>query len=129
MGMWLALGALAVVLFAWWRTRVDLIALADRAARSGDASAVLAALRTAPTADRVTDYHRVIRRLWSGYHREVAVAVAMDFAQQARTAPVAQFWLREFLQNEPEIAEKHLSAAFLAEFYNPTVAAKCGSHG
>lgn len=127
---WIVLAAaVALALWAWSRTRVDTLALADRAARSGELEPLRVAIqRTAPSG-QPTEYHRVIRRLWDGYHRDVAVHLAKDLARAHREAPVAQFWLRQFLQNEPEIAEENLDEDFLAAYFDPAVAAKCGSYG
>lgn len=125
MSVWLLGLALVLAAWAWSRLRVDVLALADTAARTGDASPVLHALRKSDA----TEYHRVMRRLWDGYHREVAVAVAMDLARRHQEAPVSQFWLKQYIQNEPEIASAHLDDAFMAAFFDPAVAAKCGSFG
>lgn len=125
----IAAAVIVALAVAWSRMHVSVLARCDTAARSGDAAPLLAALHSSRTPDKVTEYHQVIRRLWDGYHREVAVLVARDFAQAHREAPVAQFWLRRFLQEEPEIAATSLDEAFLAEVFNPGVAAKCGSYG
>jgi hypothetical protein len=71
----------------------------------------------------------VLKRLWDGYHREEAVPLAKDFATRHRDAPTAQYWLRKYLEDEPEIAKAHLDEAFLGRFFDPAVAAKCGSYG
>ena len=119
-------------IFALWalsRTRQDPLALAEQAVRTGEMSPVLAALRRLPAGSRPTEYHRVIRRLWDGYHREEAVHLAKVFAREHRDAAVAHFWLRQFQQLEPEIAAKHLDPEYLAAYFDPAVAACCGSYG
>lgn len=131
MSVWLVIpAAVALALWAWSMFRkADPIALADRAGETGQVGPLLAALRRISPPSQPTEYHRVLKRLWDGYHREEAVHLAKDLAQRHREAPVAQYWLRQFLQNEPDIATEHLDAEFLAEFHDPAVAAKCGSYG
>lgn len=130
MSLWIALGVVvALGLWAWSRAQVDTLVLADRAARSGDLTPLRAALQRVASSQQPTEYHRVLRRLWDGYHRDVAVHVAKEFARAHRDAPVAQYWLRQFLETEPEIAKEHLDEGFLAACFDPAVAAKCGSYG
>lgn len=122
----------AAAVLAWWAwtwLRPDPVKLADRAVRTGRLDPVLAALHRVRPAGQATEYHRVLRRLWDGYHREEAVHVAKDLARLHREAPVAQYWLRQFLEHEPDIAKEHLDDAFLQVSYDPAVAAKCGSFG
>lgn len=114
-----------VAVWAWSRLRPDPIALADRAADTGDLAPLLHALHRAGP----TDYHRVLKRLWNGYHRDVAAQVARDYAQRHADAPTAQYWLRQVLENEPAVAAKHLDEPFLEAFYVPSVAQTCGSYG
>lgn len=129
MSLWWIVGVAALALWAWSRFRPDPAVLADRAARSGDVAPVLVALHRLSPSAQPTEYHRVIKRLWDGYHRETAVVLTRDFAQHHKEAPTAQYWLKQFLQNEPEIAKEHLDAAFLEAFFVASVAAKCGSYG
>lgn len=122
--------AVLLVVVGWTAFRpVSPLVLADRAGAGGAIDPLLAALRRGPAASQPTEYHRVIKRLWEGYHRDVAVRLAIAFARAHRDAPVAQYWLRRFLEDEPEIAAEHLDPTFLAEFYDPAVAARCGSYG
>lgn len=124
--MWFAfVGALVLLAFAWSRWRPDPLVLADRAAKSGDVTLVLRALDPLPP----TDWHRVIKRLWDGYHRDTAVHVAKAYARRHRDAPTAHFWLSQFQSLEPEIAAAQLDKDFLGAFYDPGVAACCGSFG
>lgn len=126
---WVLLSVAALAAWAWLAGRSDPVRLADRAATTGDAGPLLARLHRVRAGEQPTEYHRVLKRLWDGYHREVGVAVAMDLATSHREAPVAQYWLKRFLDHEPEIAQRHLDDAFLEAFYDAGVAAKCGSFG
>ena len=130
MSLWIAVAVVAALaMWGWSRAKVDTLALADRAARSGELAPLTAALQRVAPASRPTEYHRVIRRLWDGYHRQVAVHVAKDFARAHRDAPVAQYWLRQFMETEPDIAKENFDEVFLASCFDPAVAAKCGSYG
>lgn len=124
------LAALALAAFAAWSwARPDPVKLADRALTTGDLAPVLTALARVRPADQPTEYHRVIRRYWDGYHREQAVEVAKAFARAQPEAPVAQYWLDKAIKSEPEIARACLDEGFLGAFFKPAVAAKCGSYG
>ena len=125
MSVWLIGLVLVLAAWAWSRLRPDVLTLADGAVRTGDTTKVLAALRKSDA----TEYHRVIRRLWDGYHREVGVGVAMELARRHPDAAVAQYWLKRYLESEPEIAKANLDDAFMDAHFDPAVAAKCGSFG
>lgn len=125
----LAIAVAVFVLWAWSHVRKDPVALADRAVSTGQFAPVLTALHRVAVGAQPTEYHRVMKRLWDGYHREEAVDVAKDFARHHRDAPTAQYWLRQYMEKEPEIAKAHFDEGFLAEAYNPAVAAKCGTYG
>lgn len=124
-----AIVAVALALWAWSRFHVDTVVLADRAVRSGELQPLRTALQRTSSSGQPTEYHRVIRRLWDSYHRDTAVHLAKDLARHHREAPVAQFWLKQFIQNEPEITTEHLDDEFLAAFFDPAVAARCGKFG
>lgn len=125
----LTIATLLLGMWAWSRFRPDPVGLADRAVSTGQFAPVFTALHRVSVSNQPTEYHRVIKRLWDGYHREEAVEVAKDFARHHREAPTAQFWLREFLEKEPEIAREHLDEAFMAAFHDRAIAAKCGKFG
>lgn len=131
MSIWFPILALAMMaaLWTWSRLHPDPLTLSRRALKTGDLAPLLHALKELPPASQPTEYNRVIRRLWYGYHREEAVHLAKDLARQHRKAPVAQYWLRQYLETEPKIAKEHLDEAFLAEFHDPCAAAKCGKCG
>ncbi len=129
MNIWLPVAALLVALWTWFRLHPDPVVLSRRAVKTGEFGPLLTALDRIRPAAQPTEYHRVIRNMWYGYHREEAVRVAKEFARHHREAPVAQYWLRQFLEKEPKIAHEHLDERFLAEFHDPCVAAKCGNCG
>jgi hypothetical protein len=126
-GLSIAVGLLG--LWAWSRYRPDPLQVAFEGVRRGDMRPAVNALHRLPAASRPTAYHRVIGRLWDGYHRAEAVHLAKDFALSHPDAPTAHFWLQKFLQLEPEIAGEHLDEAFLGAHFDPAVAACCGSYG
>ena len=129
MNPWIAVAAAVVAWMAWAWLRPDPIRLADRAVTTGNLAPLLAALGRVRPAAQPTEYHRVLRRLWDGYHRDEAAEVAKAFAQAHKEAPVAQYWIDRILKGEPEIARAHLDDAFLGACFDPAVARKCGSYG
>ncbi|MFZ5475144.1 MAG: hypothetical protein ACOZNI_00085 [Myxococcota bacterium] len=125
MSVWILVVGVALVGLVWSQLHPDPLALADRAAKTGDVEPVLKRLAGAGP----TDWHRVIKRMWDGYHREAAVLVAKAFAQRHNDAPTAHFWISQFKNLEPEIAAANLEPEFMDRFFDPKVAACCGSYG
>lgn len=129
MSIWLPVLAVVAAMAVWTLLHPDPVRLSRRALRTGEYGPLYAALQRVPVASQPTQYHRVIRSMWYGYHREEAVEIAKDLARRHRKAPVAQYWLKQFMESEPKIAKEHFDDGFLAEFHDPCVAAKCGSCG
>lgn len=121
--------AVFVLLLLWSWLSPDAVSLADRAVRTGDLGPLFANLHRVRAGARATEYHRAIKRLWYRDQREQAALVVKDLLSQDRGATIGQYWLKQLMENEPQIARKHLDAAFLDAFYDPTVAQQCGSHG
>lgn len=126
MNLWIAVAVVVLAGWAWSRLRPNPVALVPAAVASGDLSPLRAALARSAGP---TDYDQVLKRLWNGYHRAEAAELAKDFASRHRGAAVSQYWLRKVMEDEPGIAAKAFDDAFLAQWYDPQVAASCGKCG
>jgi hypothetical protein len=76
-----------------------------------------------------TAYNHAIRRLWDSYERELAIDLIKVLAEKHHQALIAQYWLKQVLQVEPEMARRSLSREFLQNHFQPEVAAQCGPVG
>lgn len=123
-----ALAAGAFGAFFVFMSRVKALTLPSVVAKAqgaGDFSAVVAFIDAYPEAGQGTQWDQAIGQLWQAYAREDAARLIVEAAQRSE-APVVQYWIRQVLEIEPEIAEAHFSAEFMAEYFRPEVALACG---
>lgn len=127
MSIWI-LGILAVVaaliVLRGLRTGGGVASWADHAAHSGDLQLLLRHIETSGP-DTANAWDQAITTLWQSYHRETAARLVVEAAKRS-DAPVVQYWIKRFQEVEPEIASEQFSDEFLAAYYQPQVAAKCG---
>ena len=122
--------ALAVVFF--------LARMASQGAKLGDAIAqtrrtespgpVVEFVEQAPEEKRPAMWDQAIGDLWNAYAREEAAALVMAAARRS-DATILQYWIRQVLEVEPEIAERMFPESFLRTHFKPKVAARCGKSG
>ena len=103
--------------------------LARAAARTGDLGPLVAALARKRDAAQPTVFNQAIRLLWEMDERPLALELVKELASRHGDAKIAQYWLKEALTTEPAISRKVFSKAFLAQHYQPDVAAQCGPVG
>lgn len=96
--------------------------------KTGEVSAVVAAVEAAPEKKHPNMWDQAIGTLWQEYRREEAMELMMEAAERS-DAPVIQFWLKNAMEVEPELAEEVFSEEFLTEKFRPNVAAQCGRVG
>jgi hypothetical protein len=113
----------------WSRFAPSVGNLVRQAAKSGDLGPVLAALTKKRPATQPTAFNHAIRLLWDVHERQLALTLIKELAARHGDARIAQYWLRQALTVEPAISGKVLSRAFVTEYYQPEVAARCGPVG
>lgn len=96
--------------------------------KTGDLRPLAVALTTAPEAKRADTIDQTFTRLWNGYERDTAAKLLVEIAPQS-DAMIVQYWMRQVLEIEPEIAAEVFSMEFVEEHFNPEVASKCGRCG
>jgi hypothetical protein len=121
--------AAVVLLMLWSRLVPSVDNVARKSVKSGDLSAVLALIAKKKPAAQPTAFNQAIRLLWDKYERRLALKLIKELAARHGDARIAQYWLRQAITVEPEISHKVLSRAFMAEHYQPEVAAQCGPVG
>ena len=127
--IWGGIVALVVLAALWSRFAPSFARLVNQAVKTRDLAPVLDAITKKRPAARPTAFNQTIRLLWDRYERRLAVDLVRELAARHGDARIAQYWLRQALTAEPEIARTVLSRAFVAEHYRPEVAAQCGPAG
>lgn len=74
-------------------------------------------------------YQRAIELLWNGYHRELAAHVIRAFAAAQPGEKLCQYWMKQLLELENEIAMETLGETFIQDHYMPEIAQTCGVAG
>lgn len=127
--LWVAI-AIAVIGFIAWKMMVPSLAGVIREALDKkDVAPVIEAVDALRVSMRPTAYNHAIRRIWDAYERELAVDLIKYLAQNHNDSLIAQYWLKQLMQVEPELARRHLSSEFIKRYYQPEVAASCGPVG
>jgi len=128
--MWMIPVALALVVVGlFWMRKPSVLKMARSAVKSDDPGELVTALSEMPEAARPTAFNQAVRDLWETYHRELAARLIRDGAGWLSGATIVQYWIRQVLEVEPDVANDTFDADFLTAFYNPEVAARCGKFG
>ncbi|RAL25311.1 hypothetical protein DL240_03620 [Lujinxingia litoralis] len=122
----MAIAAVAVVLWQFGAGR--LTKPLEQAMRTGEIAGVLAAVESASPKEQPTLWDHAIGELWKSYHRETAISLIREAATRS-DADIVQYWVRQAMEVEPEIASQVFSPEFLEAYFKPDVAARCGRKG
>jgi hypothetical protein len=121
---------LAAAGFLLWRlTSPPLRTALARARRERSVAPLVDAVEAVRPAARTSNYNHAIRQLWDDYDRALAIELVRELARRHGDSLIAQYWLRQALQVEPELASRLLTQEFLDRHYVPEVAARCGPVG
>lgn len=127
--LWIAFGVFVVGFIAagTWRPGGMRRALAH-ARRTGDVAQIVVHIEQSPGSDRATMWDNAIGELWQAYAREAAARLIVE-ATSRSDAQVLQYWIRQVLEIEPEIAAEVFDQEYLEAHFKPDVAAQCGRCG
>jgi hypothetical protein len=126
---WAGPFAVIVLLVLWSRFATSVGGLVRQAVKTGDLGPLVVALAKKRPAAQPTAFNHAIRLLWDKYERRLALELVKELAARHGDARIAQYWLKQALSTEPAISRKVFSRAFVAEHYQPEVAAQCGPAG
>lgn len=126
---WAGAVAVVVLLMLWSWLAPSVGNMVRRSVKSSDLSAVLALIAKKRAAAQPTAFNHAIRLLWDMDERRLALKLIKELAARHGDARIAQYWLSQALTVEPEISRMVFSRAFVAEHYQPEVAAQCGPAG
>jgi len=127
--IWVGLFAVVVLWLLWSWFAPSVARLVSQAAKTGDLEPLLTTLTKKRPAAQPTAFHHAIRLLWDMDHRRLALELVKELAARHADAKISQYWLQQALTVEPTISGSVFSRAFVAEHYQPEVAAQCGPVG
>ena len=128
--MFIALGIGITVIIALFlgRTATETSRVSEAIAQTrqtGEVDGLVAVVEAHPPDKQATKWDHVIGELWQAYARREAARLVVEAAERSE-ATILQYWIRQVLEVEPDIAEEVFSDAFLEEHFRPDVAARCG---
>lgn len=128
---WMYIAAAGVVLFfiLLKLTAPGIGKAVDRAVQRGEIEPIVEVVEKKPESERPAAYNHAIRMLWDSYHRRLATRLIRHLAKEHVEVPIAQYWLKQLMQVEPQLAKQELEGDFLQRYYMPDVAASCGPVG
>lgn len=127
--VWVLVGAVVVVAVMARLARRGMASHVDSFLRDGDVGALVGRIEALPPATQPTAYHSALLRTWATYERRRAMELIREMGMRVGDASIAQYWIRQALEVEPEIAREVLDEDWLSAFYVPEVAKQCGSFG
>ncbi|HUU02088.1 MAG TPA: hypothetical protein VM425_11640 [Myxococcota bacterium] len=126
---WMIIGGIFLLLVLWRTFMPSLDKAVAQAVRENDLGPVREAIAKRSESAQPAGYNHAVRRLWESYQRPMAIELIKDMAGNFGTAPITQYWIDVVLKVEPQMAREKFSKGFLNTYYQPEVAAKCGSAG
>ena len=100
-------------------------AATDLARETGKLELLIEAIEDRPEAEQATHWDHAIDSLWNSYAREEAARLTMAAAERSQSDAI-QYWMRQVLEVEPEVASRVFTQEFLDQYFDPEIAAKCG---
>jgi hypothetical protein len=126
---WAAIAVAIAVVILWKMVSPSIDKTVDRAIGDKNIAAVVEAIGKQRVDAQPTLYNHAIRRLWDTYERELATELIKEFAKQHHTENIAQYWLKQVAQAEPNLATTILTKPFFDSYFLPEVANRCGPAG
>ena len=127
--MFLVIGG-AVLLIAIYSFKPSgLMRATSKAITSGDISFLVKRIEGESGANQATCFNKAVKAMWNSYERPLAVSLIRAIGPLVSTAHIAQYWMKQALDIEPELAKESFDDDFLHAYYHPEVAAKCGKAG
>lgn len=127
--MWLILATVAVAGVMLVLRQPATARLAERAITTGDLEPLVDHVAQEPESTRPTVFDQATRTLWDRFERPLAARFVRQSAEFVATATITQYWIRQMLEVEPDIANDTFDSGFLGQMYDPELAARCGKKG
>jgi len=128
--VWIAIAAGVVLIILLSKVFMpSLDKVVGQSAKQNDTRPILEAISKMSAGARPSAYNRAIRRLWDGYQRPLAAELVVELAKNHGDSNIAQYWIKQVMTVEPQMAQEKFSREFIKDHYQPEVAAKCGQVG
>lgn len=92
-----------------------------------DVKPILEEIDKGKSLDMASAFNVSIKTIWDAYDRELATELVKEFLLRNDKAPIAQHWLRQVLEIEPELARKQMGEVFIRDHFHEEIASQCGS--
>ncbi len=121
--------AIGAVIVAWVLrsafSGTSIKAATDLARETGKLDLLIETIEARSEAEQATRWDHAIDSLWNSYAREEAARLTMAAAQRCDSDAI-QYWMRQVLEVEPQVASDVFTQEFLDAYFKPEIAAKCG---
>ena len=101
----------------------------DKAMDSGDIEPLVQTIEKQRSENQATCFNKAVKTMWNSYERPLAISFIRKMAPKLADSHIAQYWIRQVLEVEPDLAKETFDDDFLRQVYNPEVAATCGKAG
>lgn len=123
---WIAIGVAAVIIISLLlRKDGGLAALLKEAVADGNIDKLVEAAAQMPEGQRFMHYQKAISSLWEDWHRGLAIRLIKVFAVGYSDEKICQYWLRQAMEVEPDLAASIFDKEFLEQYFIPEVAKEC----
>jgi hypothetical protein len=128
---WILVGGAALAaVFILFALRASALTRGVRQAiAAGDTATLRSQLAALPEGEQPTAYDRAIGEIWRAYERALAVPLIRDLAEAHTDTRIAQYWLSQLRDVEPNLIAEQLGREFFGSHYRPDIAASCGRFG
>jgi hypothetical protein len=126
---WAAIAAALFLVVLWKMASPSIDRIVDGAIGAKSIAGVVEAISKHRPNAQPNLYNHAIRRLWNTYERELAAELIKEFAKNHHTENIAQYWLKQVAQAEPNLATTILTKPFFDSYFLPEVANRCGPVG
>jgi hypothetical protein len=73
-------------------------------------------------------WDQALGQLWQAYDRELVARTLVEVAP-GEEIMILQYWMKQVMEIEPEIAQARFTPGFMAAAWRPELAAQCGRCG
>ena len=107
---------IAIVALILIKRRPDPLSEATQAAiESAKLDKLIEYLQSLPERARIGAYDKAIKEMWRAYERPLAIRLVKHLGVHHHESSTAQYWIRNVLEVEPELARKSFNKKFLEE--------------
>ena len=128
--LWIAIPVALISAFVFMRrdSAPSLYQLIEGAIANRNLDPLVEHVSETPEGDaRGTAANHAIKRLWEAYERPLATQLLVAIAPDIADNTILQYWIKQVMEVEPDLAGEHFDMTFLRTYFDPMVARGCGS--